>query len=73
MIGLTRFNGDMFFLNVTHIESVEATPDTLITLTNGKKFLVKDSVEDVVAKVNEFYRDASMPAVKPRGSRESDD
>ncbi|WP_134686204.1 flagellar FlbD family protein [Brevibacillus migulae] len=66
MIELTRFNGTTFFLNITHIESVEATPDTVITLTNGKKFLVKDKAETIAARISEFYQQGTPKTVVPR-------
>ncbi len=56
MIELTRLNGKSFSLNALYIESVESFPDTTITLTNGKKFIVTESEVDVRAKVAEFYK-----------------
>lgn len=50
MIALRRINGQEFVLNADFIESLESTPDTLITLTNGKKMMVRNSLEDVVRK-----------------------
>jgi flagellar protein FlbD len=47
MIKLMKFNGEEFFLNPEHIKTVEAGGDTLITLVNGDKFLVCNSVEDI--------------------------
>ncbi|AKS38053.1 hypothetical protein NP92_06585 [Anoxybacillus gonensis] len=60
MIQLTHLNGKAFILNAIYIEQVEAFPDTTITLTNGKKFVVKESVEDVKRLVETFYRDISV-------------
>ncbi|GMB08453.1 flagellar FlbD family protein [Thermolongibacillus altinsuensis] len=60
MIKLTRLNGKTFALNAIYIEQVEAFPDTTITLTNGKKFVVRESVEEVMALVREFYRSISV-------------
>lgn len=56
MIQLTRLNGDTFYINVMMIEQIQSFPDTTITLSNGKKFVVKDSEKDVVKKVNQYYR-----------------
>ena len=56
MIELTRFNGERFVLNADLIEMVEATPDTVIRLLNGKKLLVKESVEQVVLLALEYAR-----------------
>jgi len=51
MITLQRLNKETFVLNADFIETLEATPDTVVTLTNGKKLMVKNSVEDVVKQV----------------------
>ncbi len=56
MIKLTRFNGTAFYLNITHIETVEATPDTVITLFNDRKYIVKDSIESIAERVQAFYQ-----------------
>ncbi|MFC7685412.1 flagellar FlbD family protein [Ureibacillus sp. GCM10028918] len=56
MIELTRLNGKSFSLNALYIELVESFPDTTITLTNGKKFIVKESEEEVQKKVVQFYK-----------------
>ncbi len=54
MIALRRINGKEFVLNVDFIESVESTPDTVITLTTGKKIIVKNSIEDIVRKTVKY-------------------
>ena len=43
MIDVTRFNGKSFVLNAELIEVMEETPDTVITLTTGHKYVVKES------------------------------
>jgi len=60
MIRLLRLNGSDYVLNAELIETIEATPDTVITTTNGKKLVVKDSVEDVVEKVIEYKRKVQL-------------
>jgi len=49
VIRVTKFDGKSMILNADWIQSVEETPDTVITLTNGSTILVKDSVAEVVA------------------------
>lgn len=66
MIELTRYNGGKFFLNITHIEVVEATPDTVITLINGKKMIVKETAQDIANFVTAFYQRAHSAAVLMR-------
>jgi len=56
MIRLTRINRVPLVLNSDLIEHVEATPDTVITLTTGQKLMVLESAEDVIEKVIEFRR-----------------
>jgi flagellar protein FlbD len=54
MIEVTRLNKKTFLLNCEWIETVEETPDTVITLTNGKKYVVSEKVEEVLQKVVEY-------------------
>ncbi|HBT39770.1 MAG: Flagellar FlbD family protein [Thermotoga sp. 50_1627] len=58
MIWLTRLRGQKFVLNAEMIETVEALPDTTITLFNGKKYIVQESVEEVIRRVIEYKRQA---------------
>ena len=56
MIKLTKLNGSDIVVNAELIESVEATPDTVINLATGNRFLVRDGVQDVVDKVVEYRK-----------------
>ncbi len=58
MITLIRFNSDdqEFVLNCDLIETVEETPDTVITLTTGKKILVEERMDEIVRKVIDYRR-----------------
>jgi flagellar protein FlbD len=56
MIQLTRLNHVPLIVNSDLIEHVEVTPDTVIALTTGQKFLVLESAEDVVERVIQFRR-----------------
>ena len=55
MIELTRLNKKKFILNCDLIESIESTPDTVITLRNGKLCIVEESPEQV-AEMTLDYR-----------------
>jgi flagellar protein FlbD len=57
MIHLTRINHVPLVLNADLIEHLEATPDTVISMTSGQKFVVLESSDDVVRKVIEFRRE----------------
>lgn len=56
MIKLERLNGDEFHLNALLIEQIQSHPDTTITLTNGKKIVVKTEEEEVVSKMEAYFR-----------------
>ncbi|MCH7525874.1 MAG: flagellar FlbD family protein [Planctomycetes bacterium] len=56
MIILTKLNKATVVLNAEQIKMIESTPDTLITLINGDHMIVRDSVEEVVAKAIEYAR-----------------
>lgn len=56
MIELTKFNDMKFTVNAEIIEFVEETPDTVISLTTGKKILVKESRQEVVDLVVSYKR-----------------
>lgn len=47
MIDVTKMNGGSITVNADLIETVEETPDTIITLTTGKKIIVKESRQEV--------------------------
>ncbi|ASB60896.1 hypothetical protein SC22_12970 [Bacillus sp. A053] len=60
MIKVTRLNGQPFTLNALFIEQIECFPDTTITLSNGKKFVVKEDEEAVLEKIASFYRNIQI-------------
>ena len=57
MITLHRLNGEEIILNHHHIEIIEQLPDTIITLTNEKKYLVKESADQVIKKIMDYNRE----------------
>ena len=65
MIELTRLNGNPMVLNSDLIETAEASPDTMLTLINGEKLIVRESCADVVERVLE-YRARLLAAVARR-------
>ena len=64
MIFLTHANGAKFYLNPELIQSVEATPDTVITLVSNKKLIVKDKPEEIAERFIE-YRRKTLAAFNP--------
>lgn len=53
MITVTRLNGPAFALNPDLIERIESTPETVITLVDGAKYVVREPVDELVARVRE--------------------
>jgi flagellar protein FlbD len=56
MIQLTRLNGEAFILNAELIQYVESRPDTYVTLTTEDRFIVRESMEEVVRRAVEYSR-----------------
>lgn len=56
MIKLTKLNGEEFVLNAELIRFVERRPDTYITLTTDDRFIVKESLEEVVSRTLAYSR-----------------
>lgn len=54
MIALTRLSGSEFVLNADLIERLDRTPDTVITLVDGKKYVVSEPMEEVVDKIRSY-------------------
>ncbi len=71
MIKVTRLNDQEFVINAELIESIEATPDTMIALTNGKKIMVKNSLDEIIERVEAYKRRSTAPAQAGVSSSES--
>lgn len=56
MITITRLDKRVVVLNADMIKSLEATPDTILTLVNGDTIVVRESVEDIVQRIIEYQR-----------------
>ena len=56
MISITKLNDSKIIINCNLIESIELTPDTTITMTTGRKFIAKESVDDVIDRTIEYKR-----------------
>jgi flagellar protein FlbD len=53
---VSRLNGKHFVVNCELIKFIEATPDTVITLTTGEKFMVREGVEEIVRGTMEYRK-----------------
>ncbi|EYE88802.1 endoflagellar protein [Fervidicella metallireducens AeB] len=65
MILLTALNNKVFYLNCDMFEKIEVTPDTVITLSNGKKFVVLETPEEIIKRIIDFRKKymTSLPEV----------
>ncbi len=54
MIKVSRLNGEDYVLNCSLIETVEANPDTVISLTTGRKLVVRESSDELIDKVIKY-------------------
>jgi len=68
MIEVTRINNTIFFINPDMIVTLEATPDTVITLTSGEKLIVKESPEEMINRFVALKRRIAceLPTIKER-------
>ncbi len=55
MVLVTRLNGTKLYINAELIQSIEETPDTVITLVNDKKFVVREKASDVVEGFIDYH------------------
>lgn len=65
MIRVTRINDAELVINSDLIEFVEATPDTMVTLTTGKKIMVRETVQQIIERVAQFKQQATARVESP--------
>lgn len=63
MIKVTRLNGTELVINADLIETIEERPDTIVTLTNDHRFVVKESVDELLERIA-AYRRRCHPGVR---------
>ncbi|MBE6021737.1 MAG: endoflagellar protein [Cellulosilyticum sp.] len=56
MVMLTKLNNQIFTVNCDLIETLEQTPDTVIVMTTGNKYVVKETPEEILKKIIDFKR-----------------
>lgn len=66
MIKVKKINGEEIVINAELIETVEARPDTTISLATGNKIIVKDTVSEVIEKIMEYRRLVNQKRTKKR-------
>lgn len=60
MIKVSRLNGKAFIINALYIETIESFPDTTITLTNGNRYIIKETEEQVLESVLKYYQSINI-------------
>lgn len=66
MVKLTRLNKTILIVNADMIEFLETTPDTIVTLTTGRKVVVQETVDEVIDKVVAYKHRILTPEVRSR-------
>lgn len=56
MIKLTRLNGTEYYVNPDLIEIMEKTPDTVLSLVNDKKLIVREDPSEIISRIIEYNR-----------------
>ena len=73
MIYLTRLNHSSLVLNCDLIEHIEMTPDTVVSLTTGQKFVVLESADDIIERVKDYRRSILTPQIPVLSLRSLDE
>ncbi len=68
MIKLTRLDGEAFILNADLIRYIEMRPDTYVTLTNGERLVVQESMDDVMQQAIRYQQTKQILPGMPSGS-----
>lgn len=67
MINVTKLNGSRLVINADLVEFVESTPDTLLSLTTGRKLMIKEDLETVVQMIIDYRRQSRSHPVPVGG------
>lgn len=63
MIQVTRLSGEQYVINSELIETLEATPDTVIRLTTGKNVVVKESIDEIIDKIIQYKQKVFLQSI----------
>lgn len=69
MIAVTRLDKQLMYLNPDHIICIEETPDTVITLFNGNRYIVIDRARAIISRIVAFRARISRRAAAPAAKR----
>ena len=56
MIKVSKLNKEDFYINPGLIEKIDVTPDTVITLLNGKKYVISNEIQEILDEISEYYK-----------------
>lgn len=56
MIKLTRINGTVILINERYVEIIEETPDTVVTMENGHRYLVQEKIDDILEMIKAYEK-----------------
>ncbi|MCT4564064.1 MAG: flagellar FlbD family protein [Maledivibacter sp.] len=56
MIYVSRLNGEVLAVNSDLIEFIEATPNTVVSMTTGRKIVVKEGIDEIIVKILEYKK-----------------
>lgn len=71
MIIVSRLNGERFGVNADHIERIEEMPDTVLTLADGTKYIVRESLEEVLDKIVGYRAEILRVSYSPANAKEA--
>ncbi len=63
MIFITRTNGTQLYINPELIQSVEATPDTVVTLLDNRKLIIRETPREIAERFIEYRRKVMSPLI----------
>lgn len=69
VIFITRTNGSRLYINPEHIQTVEATPDTVVTLLDSKKLIVRETPEEIADRFIEYRRKVMSPFISTQSGQ----
>ena len=61
MIEVTRLNGRRLVINGDQIERIESSPDTILSMSSGRKLMVRETVDEMVRKLIVYRRSLGLP------------
>ena len=73
MIELHRLNGELFLLNSDMIETIDVTPDTVIRLLNGHRYIVLEKMHEICDKILAFRKSAGYTCIVANSAEELSD